>query len=794
MKLIIRFFSFLFCIQSYSQAISNQDKITQYLADYFLEDREIIHVQFNKTLYTNNEDIAFKGYILSKNRDIPNSNTTNVQLVIYNNENQIIQKQLLYAQNGIFSGGIHLNEKFIPGKYHFHFYTNWMNNFKEDDSFYQTIEIIDRNKPYTFETNEPNWETAEISLFPEGGIILNDIVNTIGVKIVDCNKKGIEIADGIILDSKSNEITNFNTNKMGNGVIYLRPDINEKYTLKINTDKLKIERPLGKISETGLILTEHNYPAKNNLLIVLKTNEKGLQVNQNKKFIVLIQQNGSSMQQEVTFNNNKTQQPIFFDKKFLSNGIHTVRLLDEDLNEITERLTYIEEDANPITTLQTKTTANDSIILSGEVEADKGHLSISVLPEKSVCNNQKKSILGTFYLNAYLEKPVSDTYFYFNPENRTRIQDIELLLVTQNRGKYLWENIKAGPPKISYEFEKGITINGKVEREQKPNSKNKISLLALKKNLFDETTIDQNNDFKFEHFFVQDSTILAIQMTNEKNNTLTTKIEARIARNEPRFVMGPSFEKPFCSVEKSTENVFNFLPPKIKTTLLKEVEVKNTSKKEVFIHKSEVSHMAKAFKIDGKSYQTLLSFLSSNGYNTGIDPSSGTVYIADRRDAYKGWAPGSYLTATPPNIYIDNFLLYDFNELYHLTLDQIDEIYIDRTGSSDITALRGHGTIKIFMKTGQKNEYFKVKHTSLIVTKGFAQNFSYKATPIEDQDEFNYFGTLNWSPNIELIDRSDFQIKIPKNKQKEIQVLIEGFTDDGYLISQVKKVPIGVNN
>ncbi|WPO76805.1 hypothetical protein [Flavobacterium sp. KACC 22761] len=794
MKLIIRFFSLFFCIHSFSQEISNQDKITKYLADYFSEDREIIHVQFNKNIYTNDEDIAFKGYILSKNNNIPNSATTNVQLVIYNDEEQIVQKQLLFAQDGIFSGGIHLNEKFKSGKYYFHFYTNWMNNFKEDDSFNQTIKIIDKNNPYVFETNEPNWVTAEISLFPEGGIILSDVVNTIGVKITDCNKKGIEITDGVILDSKSDEISNFHTNKMGNGVIYLRAKLNEKYTLKINNDKLKIERPLGKIAETGLILTQKDYPAKNKLLVVLKTNEKGLQSVQNKKFIVLIQQNENLMLQEVTFNNNKTEQPIFFDKKFLSNGINTVRVLDEDLNEITERFTYIEENGNPSTLLQTKTTANDSIILSGKTEVDKAHLSISILPEKSVCNTQKKSILGTFYLNAYLDKPVNDTYFYFNPDNKTRKQDIELLLLAQNKGKYLWENIKSGPPKINYEFEKGVTINGKVEREQKPNSKNKITLFELKSNLFDETIIDQNNDFKFEHFFVQDSTVLALQMSNEKNNTLTTKIEARIARNEPRFALGPSFEKTFCQARKTSDNVFNFPPPKTKATTLKEVEVKNTAQKEVFIHKAEVSPMAKAFKIDGKSHQTLLNFLSLNGYNTGIDPNNYTVRIADRRDAYKGWAPGSYLTATPPNVYIDNFLLYDFNDLYYLTLDQIDEIYIDRTGSSDVTALRGHGTIKIFMKTGQKNEYFKSKHTSLIVTKGFAQNFTYKTVPFEDQDEFNYFGTLNWSPNVDLTDRSDFQIKIPKNQQKEIQVLIEGFTDDGYLISEVKKVPVGVNN
>ncbi len=143
-----------------------------------------------------------------------------------------------------------------------------------------------------------------------------------------------------------------------------------------------------------------------------------------------------------------------------------------------------------------------------------------------------------------------------------------------------------------------------------------------------------------------------------------------------------------------------------------------------------------------------------------------------------------------PNIYIDNFQVLDFNQLFNINLDQVDEIYIDQTGSSD-TSISGHGTIKIFMKTEQKNKYFKPKFTTLIVTKGFAINFTYKTTPFENQDEFNYFGTLNWTPNIELNDHSDFQIKIPKNQQKELQVLIEGFTTDGQLISELKKVPVG---
>jgi hypothetical protein len=71
MKLTFSFFCLFFCLNGFSQAQNNQEKIKTLLDTYFLDDREIIHVQFNKNIYLNNEDIAFKGYVLSKNNNTP---------------------------------------------------------------------------------------------------------------------------------------------------------------------------------------------------------------------------------------------------------------------------------------------------------------------------------------------------------------------------------------------------------------------------------------------------------------------------------------------------------------------------------------------------------------------------------------------------------------------------------------------------------------------------------------------------------------------------------------------------
>ncbi|MDQ5930831.1 MAG: hypothetical protein QG594_2620, partial [Bacteroidota bacterium] len=111
----------LFFVQIYSQVTNNDESLKNLIGAYFLQDREIIHVQFNKDIYVNNEDVAFKGYVLSQMYQAPHANTTNVQLVIYDEKDQIVKKQLLYTNKGTFEGGLHLSDKFKSGRYFFHF-------------------------------------------------------------------------------------------------------------------------------------------------------------------------------------------------------------------------------------------------------------------------------------------------------------------------------------------------------------------------------------------------------------------------------------------------------------------------------------------------------------------------------------------------------------------------------------------------------------------------------------------------------------------------------------------------
>jgi len=780
MKLIIKTFCLFFFFQSYSQTVNNKERIKNYIDSYFSYDREIIHVQFNKNTYTNSEDLAFKGYVWNRNNNVPNDNTTNVQLIVYNEKEEVVLQQLLFTNKGTFAGGIHLNDKFKTGKYYFHFYTNWMNNFKEDDSFVQTIEIIDKNNAYNFNTNEPNWKSATVTIHPESGSIINEISNTIGVSIKDCNKKGIA-TEGIITDSKSNEVSRFRTNKMGNGAFYFIPSTNETYTLKIKSDKLNISQIVPKARETGFIITYNNNLPNNKLIIEIKTNEKGAELYQNKKFTVLIQQDGKSAQSEISFDNKKTEQTVILNKQNLSEGVNSIRLIDEDLNEIAERLIYIYSTDTPVTTLEARNIVNDSIALSGKTEINQANLSISVLPENNICINQKRSIIGTFHLNAYLENPEIDNYSYFDPNNKTKKQEMELLMLNQNNSKFLWINIKTNPPKATHHFDRGVTIKGTVNTILNANSKYTMSLVSLKNSIFEKTAIDKDSHFKFENFFVQDSTVFILQMYNEKNMAVGNKIQARVFPNQNMFPLPMQFDKTICIAEKKSDGDFKFKKStENKAIKLDEVVVKSTKK--VLKHQKSMSPFATAYKIDEKSFERVLDFIGRNGYRTGMDSQTGDVYIKSNRSLYTGDS------ALPPTVYIDNVEVFDLNYLFSLSLSDVDEIYIDQSGSSDLTA-RGNGTIKIFLKDiNSMNKYTTAKYTTLIATNGFTPNIKYHNSLFETPEEFNYFGTLNWSPNISTQDGSAYEIKFPKGNQREFQILLEGFSENGHLISEIRKI------
>ena len=772
MKFNFTICSLLFYMLSFCQNTNTQIKIKTNLEDYFHFERENIHVQFNKTIFISNENIAFKGYVFNKESSLPNLNTTNIQLVIYNAQGQIVQRQLLHCSLGIFDGIVSMDEKTASGKYRFHFYTNWMNNFMEDESFVQNIEIINKNEPYNLTTNQADFSTASITFNPESGAFIKEINNTIGIQIKDCNDIGIQIMEGFVVDSKGTTITTFFTNKMGYGKFDLTPESNETYSVKIATDKIKMQKQLPKPTNSGIAITYNNNLPNNDLEVSVKTNSDGVNLYQNKNYTLLIHQNGKHIQKEFNFNDKNPIQILTFDKNDLLNGVNSIRIIDENLNEIAERLLYLNKQPKEIPAMETQFTANDSISLLGKLNSKVANLSISILPTETVCLEQKNSILGTFYLNAYLEKPIHNNYFYFDRQNVTRAFDMELLMLNQAKSKYLWNNIMSHKPIESYKFTKGITINGTIVKPLNPKKKYKVALISLRNKIFEETIVDKNNKFSFDSFFARDSTAYQLELMDENNLAIETKMITNILYNKEPFLKKQVFEVANCLPIKNMKINYKFDDPKFdkKTKLLKEVTIKNTYRQD-----PNNSNNLLYSKNKGNNLQTwkMLYHLTNSPYAYNY---SDTSYCPSTNSNYQ-------TGINSRQIYIDGFDISDRTDLYSISTEDVDYISISSTRYSNL-ALDGYSfNIKL------KNiSAYPIKHNIIILNSGFEKPKIFQSNDFAFSKEFEAFGTIQWSPNLYLDTNQIFELKFPKINQKEVLVMIEGFTVEGQLISEIKKI------
>ena len=284
MKKILFLFVFIPFL-SFSQTI-DKEKIAIALDNYYELERENIHLHLNKTVFLSNETIWFKGYIYDKKTNSLNIGTTNVYISLYNSERKELSNNLFFASNGTVDGQLNLPKELESGMYYLHVYTNFMNNFEEDESTYQEIEIINPKEINSEKKYDRN--NISVTLNYEGGNFITDCDNNIVVEIKDCFNKGIEIQEIKVLDEKQNTVITFSTNNMGYGKFTLPNTKKEIYSIEgINNDikfSSKLKLPT---SETfNLIMKKNN---DESYTFEIRTNQNTLKKFENEELFLLIQ-------------------------------------------------------------------------------------------------------------------------------------------------------------------------------------------------------------------------------------------------------------------------------------------------------------------------------------------------------------------------------------------------------------------------------------------------------------------------------------------------------------------------
>lgn len=756
---------------------SNQ-KIEQHLSDYYELDRENIHLHLNKTVFLSNETIWFKGYIIEKKESKLNFQTTNVYVRLLNEYKQELVNQLFYATNGSVLGQLKINETFPSGNYYLHVYTNYMNNFEEDESTIQPIKIINTGDQIESilqtESKELNLQVAF-----EGGTFLAKSDNIIGVNIKDCYGRGVKLTNIEVKNSKGIVVNTFATNQEGYGKFSLTNTKFENFTININNNGNLITKNIGFPSAEGINIQLNNYAIDGKTTATILTNEETLKKIKNKNFTILIQKNNEANSINFTLDNVKKE--FLIDNADFFSGINTIRLINDELTSVSERVIYYHTN-NTIHNIKTVKT-KDSLKISGSLNNLVGNFSASILPKNTLSNFNENAIVNTLIFKNYLNIGLQNPDYYFKKFNNRKAFELDLFLLHTSDTKYKWSKIVTTKPIEKYTFDIGINVDGKINQVINNRENVKLKLFSIN-GLNEFSNINDKNEFEFKNLLVIDSSSIHFSLLKKDDKLQSLNIYSRVTNNNKPFLKQIKIDTIDCKpyvFNKITNNNNGY--PKIAGAInLKQVDISREATKPKLTRERQFNNnMARGYKIsdtDAGSFRDVLSFISSHGYDVSTEGAN--VVIRSR-------VAKSILGTRSPAVFLDNVPVYDFGQLLNLSLNEIDEIYINKS-SFGMGNDGGNGSIRIYRKSNfsggiKANE---VKSKSLIIKNGFQPLKKYENPKYIDyyDNSFLTYGSIDWISNIYTDEKGYFEFTIPHFDQDTILINIQGIDNLGQLYNE----------
>lgn len=811
-----------FCsnINLQSQEKPLDQSIDSLILNYSSLYKEVAYIHLNKSIYVKGEFIGFTSYIFSKHNNKLSEKTSNLYCVIYDENQNIIKKQMIKVENGIANGNFNIDGDFKKGNYIFKAYTNWMLNFSQESFFTDSFEVIDPSETKFIKKKKLS-NKIDIQVLPESGHLLADVNNTLGVIAKDSLGYGYPYLKGDVLDKNNNFITSFKLNKLGIGRFSMTPKKNTTYKIVLNYGANKTVKFGQELKENGLILKLTRN--KNHLIVTTITNQNTLPFLKNKTYT--IRYHNGSKYNKIKFNFNKDP---FIAKKIalvdLNKGINIFTLFDNNNQPIAERLFFnynnikIHTFNNLTSQKENDTIFNFNLSLKKGIK-DFNNVSISVLPKGTKSYKKNSNIISNLLIKPYIKGYLENGAYYFTNINDQKKYDLDNLLITQGWSSFEWKSIFSKETNYTHAFENGISL--KVDLKGKKNKSSSYFVHSSANRSSEFITIEKGKHKKnliLDNFYPMNDESAYISKVRKSDGKLgelsldTQFFPAKV----PETDKGANYlinNTNFYALESDSEyRDFKTLNTR---NVLDEVVIKgNLEKKRIQKIKNKTIGRVKFVK-KHETYYTLAQYINFYGISFIASENNGELTVnkntarhaeelnSDDLDfiesEYVDPTVGSNTTEEESTsnesgtvIYLDGSRVLDNNILYNFSMDIVDYVEFDRSGFGE--GLRGnHGVIRIvtnplkFHKNNKRPTLTTIKFPlSFTNQKQFyvPKYKSYKS------NFYKNYGVVNWLPKNRINENGLLNLQINNIKTNEITFFIEGVSETGEFIFDKKTVQL----
>jgi hypothetical protein len=785
----------IFFLLTFSKASSQEIDLISSFEEYTEMKREIVYLHLNKSTYIKGESLGLKAYVLDKASKKLSLETSNLYCTIRDSADNIVQQKLILVDNGIAINDFSIDSLFTSGIYKVTAYTNWMKNFKERNFFTQKIRVIDPEVEKEAKMVQASSE-IDAQFLPEGGHIVANVATIIGATVKDNDGFGIPNLDGSVVDSKGNQITTFKLNAFGLGRFSLTPEDNERYKVMTKVDDKVYSFDIEAAESQGMGLSVTNI--KDKTIITLKTNRETLSNLQNKVYTMAIH-NGNQLKEYNFRFNNDLEMVKAIPNTDLFPGINIITVLDPNNSPLLERQLFNYDGLNFIESSDPNIVKKgDSLLVSipyKELDVTAfNNFSISVLPSETRAYNHHENLASSTLLQPYVRGYIEKSHYYFQSITPKKAYELDNLLLTQGWSSYDWDMIFNNPPDYDYDFENGIgyVANFSNSNQQQliiyPTLNNPMEIIELKPG---------EMAFEKQGFFPISEEKIEIGAIGIKGKPVKPNITLKFSPETiPVFDFATAHHTLSTRELRSAEmnNYTDLTNGWKKIEQLDEVKL-TAKRKYTEVERIKNSTIGKVEFFDNKKkmkWQTLGRYLSTRGFVVLENRAGGNGFEIYRRNpaTYRGTRSSDNI----PVIYFDDIILHtDLSILRDLRFDDIEYIEINHSGVG--AGMRGGGGV-IKIKTNPMSSYEepqkKVEHMTFDVPLKFdvTKRFYIPKYKSYSSNFFREYGVVDWFSNVSTDVDGVLNLKLFNNQETSLKLFIEGISNDGTFISEVKELKI----
>lgn len=752
-------------------------------------DMEKLYLHTDRQYYFQGDTLRFKGYYLNGQTQRLDPGYCNMYLDLINDAGNILLSQMYSLEKGLTMGQVPLSDNLKPGSYFLRAYTDRQKQIGEDAFFhlsFQLSKIQSTLDQPAASVREANFLELDLAFLPEGGYLLEGVLNTVGIKVVGSSGKNLQV-EGEIRDEEDKTVANFHTAYQGMDTLRFRPERGKRYHIVL-VNHPQFTYTIDDVKKRGIKL---ECIGENDKEFLFRVTSNAPTFN-GKYYVFAIMHRGSLLyEQEFVLKNSEF--PIKVDREALPAGINRLILLDASLTPLSERLFFspnpvvnhirIESDQYAYNTRSpVEIRLSDEEVLGG---MGWSSLSMSVVNEHAVeKNGSKLDILSWLLIDSELKGVIeSPSDFFVDNSGLSSSEKLNLLMLTQGWSRYLWNTLPEEEPEYEVWRADGITLSGNVRKamSKKPVQNGLVNCTLYGQHGFmsESTSTDVKGNFLFPDLFFTDTAALFIQGFNQKGKLYT------------EVFLDPLHEK-------STGVSPGYLPTKTRfddfpVSLYQQQYYNDVALRDYLIASGsilleEVS-ITRKYTPPADGHYRIYSKPSTSFKLTEKDLMYNNVeqYIQAKLGALAYSLRNSFTENSSSHLVLLNMIETEWDIVKTIPISDVDEVdYIKQyDNAAYIFGVRGgNGVISVFTKKG--GDQFVRTYVQGTVSKritGFSayREFYYpKYTPENlSSEKPDWRITLHWDPDILTADGKAVVSFYTSDDISRYRIMVEGITSTG---------------